>query len=152
MFQNFVRKFATKPSRFSSDTLLEIPRKMTLADINPSKMPTDPSEMHKAIPLTLLREYCRVNGLPISGNKKALIRRVRKSWGLDSESRTSHASISAEGYFFLGRSSGLTQIANLTDTTISKRDLRLIIKGQSVNVEKALEIITASAVCFIQFI
>lgn len=58
-------------------------KKIRIDDINPKKMNTSISAMEKMLTVQLLRDYCYLHALKVSGTKLDLIKRVRGHWGLN---------------------------------------------------------------------
>lgn len=58
-------------------------KQLTVDDLDPSKIDTDPNRMEKMLSAKLMREYCVSKGLQKYGTKKVLISRIRKYWNVD---------------------------------------------------------------------
>ncbi len=59
--------------------------KLSVVDLNPQKINTDPLVMTKSFSAEILREFCSLNSLGVSGNKNQLVDRIRKFWGFIDE-------------------------------------------------------------------
>ena len=131
----------------NSAALVSDGRQLTINDLDPAAIDTNPKAMNKMWSKTLLSQYCKAHGLAYSGRKLDLIGRIRGFWGITNDGNygLTEVKLRPSEYFLVKgiNSQNIDRISKIANVRITADDTSnaLVIKGEVQGVLKTRQLI-----------